>query len=72
MLTSVNSFFLRSLTLAFLTFIFPCAFLLKLHGGRGGRLGGGTKVCCWFVIIAGVLGSIAGIESNIEVALKGT
>ena len=55
-----------SLTLAFLTFIFPCTFLMKLHGLR---LAFSTKVCCWLVIVAGVLGSIAGIESNIAVAL---
>ena len=50
--------FMGSLTLALLTFIFPCTFLLKMHGPRLDRI---TKVCCCLVIVAGILGSIAGI-----------
>ena len=60
--------FMGSLTLAFLTFIFPCAFYLRIHHQRSSVA---VKVACVFVIVMGVLGSIAGIASNIALALSG-
>ena len=57
--------FMGSITLSFLTFIFPAAFYLRLHGA-----GGGTKmrVACYIVVFVGALGGVAGIASNIALA----
>ena len=54
-----------SFTLAFLTFIFPALFSLKLHGARMGVV---KKASCWFVVLTGVLGGLAGIASNLSLA----
>ena len=61
--------FMGSLTLSFLTFIFPATFYLKLHGA-GASLP--MKAACSTVVLAGVLGGIAGIASNIALATGGS
>ena len=57
--------FMGSITLSFLTFIFPATFYLKLHGGGATVL---MRAACVFVICFGVLGGVAGIASNIAIA----
>ena len=59
--------FMGSLTLPFLTFIFPALFFLKLH-----RSNCFTRLCCCVVIVVGVLGCVAGLASNIHLALQGS
>jgi len=56
--------FMGSITLSFLTFIFPATFYLKLHGAQSTLL---MRVACVFVVCFGVLGGIAGIASNIAI-----
>jgi hypothetical protein len=57
--------FMGSITLSFLTFIFPSTFYLKLHGANASV---GMKCACGFVIGFGVLGGVAGIASNVALA----
>ena len=51
-----------SITLPFLTFIFPGLFYVRLHGSE---LSITMKFLCWFVIIFGVIGAVLGLFSNI-------
>jgi len=57
--------FMGSITLSFLTFIFPSTFYLKLHGANASCM---MRCACRFVICFGVLGGIAGIISNVALA----
>lgn len=61
--------FMGSITLSFLTFIFPATFYLKLHGGNASVM---VRFACIFVICFGVLGGTAGIASNIAIAANYT
>ena len=54
-----------SITLSFLTFIFPASFYLRLHGAAGGIE---MRVACYIVVFVGILGGVAGIASNIALA----
>jgi len=57
--------FMGSITLSFLTFIFPATFYLQL---KRDRIGPVTTVWAWLVIMVGVLGGIAGVASTIALA----
>ena len=59
--------FMGSITLSFLTFIFPATFYLKLHYDRCGAL---TVFWAGLVIIVGVVGGIAGVVSTAALASK--
>jgi vesicular inhibitory amino acid transporter len=61
--------FMGSLTLAFLTFIFPTVFFMRLHWARITVLG---AACCCTIALVGCLGCAAGIASNIALALNVT
>eukprot|EP00750_Incisomonas_marina_P012970 INCI17193.6.p1 GENE.INCI17193.6~~INCI17193.6.p1 ORF type:complete len:518 (-),score=63.53 INCI17193.6:719-2272(-) len=60
--------FMGSLTLSFLTFIFPTSFYLRIHGREAGI---GTKLACVLVAAFGVIGGVAGIYSNVLLAISG-
>jgi vesicular inhibitory amino acid transporter len=59
--------FMGSLTLPFLTFIFPSVFYMRLHGAS---LGGGTKLCCCVITVLGVFGCAAGMAANVALAMN--
>lgn len=59
--------FMGSLTLSFLTFIFPASFYLRIHGREAGI---GTKFACVLVAAFGVVGGLAGIYSNVLLAIS--
>jgi len=54
-----------SLTLPFLTFIFPAMFYRKLHGGK--QLGG--SIAAVIVVTVGAMGLVTGLASNIDRAV---
>ena len=51
-----------SITLPFLTFIFPGLFYIRLHGPE---LSVTMTFFCWFVVVFGVVGAVLGLFSNI-------
>jgi len=55
--------FMGSLTLPFLTFIFPALFYLKLHKPEGL-----VRAVCVLVIGCGGLGLVCGLASNVAIA----
>lgn len=57
-----------SVTLSFLSFIFPALFLLRLHGAKAPLA---LKAACVLVIGMGVFGAVAGLASNIALATGG-
>jgi hypothetical protein len=59
--------FMGSVTLPLLTFVFPALFYLKLHGEGAG---GGMRLACVVVILAGGLGCVGGLASNIHLASR--
>ena len=61
--------FMGSLTLPFLTFIFPTVFVVKLHRQR---LGAVIVAWSYFVACAGALGGVAGMYANIRLVVDGS
>ena len=59
--------FMGSLTLPFLTFIFPATFWYKLHGRRQGMV---AALAVGAVTVSGVLGLVAGFTSNLVIAMR--
>ena len=57
--------FMGSITLSFLTFIFPAAFFLRLHGDGASVL---MRIACVSVVCFGMLGGLAGVFSNVLLA----
>ena len=58
--------FMGSLTLPFLTFIFPALFYYRLHGRRSGLA---MKATLLFVVVAGAVGLVAGLAANVAIAI---
>lgn len=61
--------FVGSFTLAFITFIFPTMFYIKLFRHR---LNGVTIFANYLVAVVGVLGCVAGLASNINLVITGS
>ena len=61
--------FMGSLTLAFLTFIFPTVFFMRLHWAHITVV---SAACCCTIALVGCLGCAAGIASNIALAANVT
>lgn len=59
--------FMGSITLSFLTFIFPATFYLRL---KRDQIGNPTILWAWLVVLVGVLGGIAGVASTITLAAQ--
>jgi hypothetical protein len=57
--------FMASITLAFLTFIFPTLFVIKIHGENMGTM---MKVAAYFTMGMGVVGGICGLIANANMA----
>lgn len=60
--------FMGSLTLTFLTFVFPTVFFIRLHRSR---LNVVSITCTYCVTCIGALGGIAGLYSNILLVVQG-
>ena len=57
--------FMASVTLAFLTFIFPTLFYVKIHGPTAGRT---VRVAAYFTMGMGVVGGVCGLVANANMA----